>query len=284
VPRSRSFSVSTHLYHGQRLNRDHLREIGAAGFDAVELFATRTHIDYHSESVTADLQGWLADARLELVSVHAPVAESYTGGRWGAPLNLASADSTARESALAEATRALQMARRLPFRTFVVHMGLPRTSQQSPGTSTRDGARRSIEALEEVAAPLGVTLALELIPNELSNPGSLVHFIENALDTGIASICLDLGHAHLEGDVVDAIETVSEHLAVVHAHDNRGRTDEHLVPFEGTIDWAGALTALQKVGFDGPVVMEVAAKGLTTATLARAREARHRMERLLTTM
>jgi sugar phosphate isomerase/epimerase len=284
VPRSRRFGVSTHLYHGQRLNRDHLREIGAAGFEAVELFATRTHIDYHSESATADLQGWLADARLELVSVHAPVAESFTGGRWGPPLNLASANSAGREAALDEATRALQMARRLPFRTFVVHLGLPLAHQQSPGTSTRDAARRSIEALAKVAAPLGVTLAVELISNELSKPGSLVHFIENALDAGIASICLDLGHAHLEGDVVEVIETVSEHIAVVHAHDNRGRNDDHLVPFEGTMDWAGALTALQKVGYDGPVVMEVAANGTTKATLAQARTARDRMERLLMTM
>jgi sugar phosphate isomerase/epimerase len=284
VPRSRRFGVSTHLYHGQRLNRDHLREIGAAGFEAVELFATRTHIDYHSESATADLQGWLADAGLELVSVHAPVAESFTGGRWGPPLNLASANSAGREAALDEATRALQMARRLPFRTFVVHLGLPLAHQQSPGTSTRDAARRSIEALAKVAAPLGVTLAVELISNELSKPGSLVHFIENALDAGIASICLDLGHAHLEGDVVEVIETVSEHIAVVHAHDNRGRNDDHLVPFEGTMDWAGALTALQKVGYDGPVVMEVAANGTTKATLAQARTARDRMERLLMTM
>ena len=66
MPRTRSFAVSTHLYHGQRLNRDHLREIGSAGFDTVELFATRTHFDYHSDVVIADLQGWLADARLEL--------------------------------------------------------------------------------------------------------------------------------------------------------------------------------------------------------------------------
>ena len=47
--------MSTHLYHGSRLNRDHLLEIGASGFQVVELFATRTHLDYHSSSVIADL-------------------------------------------------------------------------------------------------------------------------------------------------------------------------------------------------------------------------------------
>ena len=55
----------------------------------------------------------------------------------------------------------------------------------------------------------------------------------------------------MDGDLVDAIETVSEHLITTHVHDNGGRTDDHLVPFDGTIDWPAALTAVQKVGYDG---------------------------------
>ena len=65
----------------------------------------------------------------------------------------------------------------------------------------------------------------------------------------------------MDGDVVDAIETVSEHLIATHVHDNRGRTDDHLVPFDGTIDWPAALTAVQKVGYDGPLMLEIAAHG-----------------------
>ena len=36
------------------------------------------------------------------------------------------------------------------------------------------------------------------------------------------------------GDVADAIETAAEHLIATHVHDNRGRDDEHLVPYRGT--------------------------------------------------
>jgi sugar phosphate isomerase/epimerase len=270
------------LYLGQRLSRDHLREIGGAGFDMVELCAMRTHFDYHNEASVADLQQWLADAGLRLGSVHAPVSESFTAGRWGAPLNLATPDAARREHALEEATRALQIARRLPFSTLVVHVGIVRSLQQATGENTRDAARRSIETLIARAEPLGVHVAVELIPNELSRAGALVHFVEDVLDRGAASICLDLGHAHLEGDLADVIETVSEHIALVHAHDNGGRGDDHLLPFDGTIDWPAALTGLQKVGYDGTVVLEVAARGSTRETLARAKAARGRMERFLT--
>lgn len=283
MPRGPRFGISTQLYLGQRLGRDHLREVATAGFDAVELHATRTHVDYHSDSGVADLRGWLAEARLELESVHAPVAEGFSAGRWLAPLNLASPDSALRERALHEALQALYVARRIPFRTLVVHAGLVKAQQPEPGANNRDAARRSIEALEAAARPLGVRVAVELVPNELSRASSLVHLVEDVLEAGATGICLDLGHARLEGDVVDAVETVAEHVVLVHAHDNRGRHDDHLVPFDGSIDWPSTLTSLQKVGYDGTLVMEVVAQGSTKDTLARARAARARMERFFDT-
>jgi sugar phosphate isomerase/epimerase len=281
VAGKRAFGISTHLYHNYRLTREHLLEVGAHGFEQVELFATRTHFDYHNPAAVADLQQWLAEAGLDMHGVHAPIGESFSGGRWGPPLTLASADPDVRARALGEAELALQIARRVPFRVLVAHIGLARAQQSSAADNSRDGARRSIEELQRLAAPLGVRVAIELIPNELSRAGSLVHFVEDVLERPDVGICLDFGHAHMEGDLVDAIETVSEHLITTHVHDNRGRTDEHLVPFDGTIDWPAALTAVQKVGYDGTLLLEIAAHGSAKDTLTRARKARQRMERLL---
>jgi sugar phosphate isomerase/epimerase len=278
----RQFGVSTHLYHNQRLSREHLLEIAAYGFEVVEVFATPTHFDYHNPAVVADLQQWLAEAGLQLGSVHAPVSDSYTSGRLGRPLSIASPDENERAAAVAEAQLALQhVARRIPIRTMVAHLGVPRTQQPPGGANARGAARRSIEELQRIGEPLGVAIAVEVLPNELSSPGSLVHFVENDLEPTNVGICLDFGHAHLDGDVVEAIETVSEHLIATHVHDNRGRNDDHLVPFEGTIDWLAALTAVQKVGYDGTLLFEIAAHGSAKETLARAQKTRERMERLL---
>jgi sugar phosphate isomerase/epimerase len=289
----RQFGVSTHLYHGQRLSRDHLLEIAAYGFETIEVFATRTHFDYHNPSAVADLQQWMAEAGLTLHGIHAPVMNAYEGGRWVGPLSLASSDAEARAQAVVETEHALHMARRIPVKVLVTHLGLPRTASQ--GSALRQGgsaqaqdgraaARRSIEELQRTAEPLGVQIAVEVIPNELSRAGSLVHFVEDdveGLEGRPVGICLDVGHAHMDGDLIDAIETVSEHFVTTHVHDNRGRIDEHLVPFEGTIDWAGALTAIQKVGYEGPLMFEMAAHGTAKDTLARAQKARQRMEKML---
>jgi sugar phosphate isomerase/epimerase len=280
VAGTRAFGVSSHLYHNSRLSREHLLEIAAHGFDRVELFATQTHFDFQNQAAVADLQEWLADAGLTLHGVHAPVGESFAAGRWGPPLNIASPDPAARAKAMNETERALQIARRIPFGVFVTHIGLPRTQPAAATDNSRDAARRSLDELQKLAEPFGVTVALEVIPNELSRAGSLVHFIETELEQRGAGICLDFGHAHMDGDLVEAVETVSGHLVTTHVHDNRGRTDDHLLPFEGTIDWPGAMTAIQKVGYDGTLVLEIASHGSPKNTLQRARKARERIERL----
>jgi sugar phosphate isomerase/epimerase len=277
----RQFGLSTHLYHGARLGRNHLIEIGGHGFEAIELFATRTHFDYHSETAAADLQQWLAEAGLRLASIHAPITLSLIGDRWGPALSLAATDSDARALALSESIAALQVARRIPFDVLVIHLGLPRTQQPQPSDNNRDAARRSVDELQRVAEPLGVRIAVEVIPNDLSRAESLVYFVEEVLEETGAGICLDFGHAHMDGDVVDAVETVSEHLIATHVNDNRGRTDDHLAPFDGSIDWASVLTAMQKVGFDGTLMFELAAHGSPQDTLRKARTVRERFHALL---
>src|SRR5262249_42990980 len=159
----------------------------------------------------------------------------------GPPRSLASADADSRARAVDEAKAALHIARRIPMRVLVAHLGVARpgaaadayTGGDDAGTNNREAARRSVEELQREAAPLGVRVAVEVIPNELSRAGSLVHFVEEDVEDDRVGICLDFGHAHMEGDLLDAIETVSGHLITTHVHDNRGKTDDHLVPFDG---------------------------------------------------
>src|SRR6185295_3285902 len=109
---------------GQRLSREHLLEIAAHGFESLEVFATRTHFDYHNPAAVADLQQWLADAGLTLHGIHAPVMAAYEGGREIGPLSLASADAEARSHAVAETELALHIARRIPVKVLVAHLGM----------------------------------------------------------------------------------------------------------------------------------------------------------------
>jgi sugar phosphate isomerase/epimerase len=127
-----------------------------------------------------------------------------------------------------------------------------------------------------------VRVALEVIPNSLSTPSSLVTLLERDLETPHAGVCMDFGHAFLGGDVADAIEAAAEHLIATHVHDNHGRSDDHLVPYQGAIDWDAALVTMQKIGYEGTYLLELANTGSTAAVLEEARRARQRFERVLT--
>ena len=280
----RRFGVSTHLFHESRLTRDHLVHVAAHGFEAIELFATRSHFDYHDGAAIASLGEWLSDTGLQLHSVHAPIFERLQAGQWIGPLSSAAGDEPRRAAAVAEARAALAVAHRLPYRFLVMHLGVP-APRPGPGHADNrpDAARRSLEEIAALAEAAGVKVAVEVIPNALSAPDALVHLIEDELDDLDVGICLDYGHAHLMGDVGEAVETLSGYLWTTHLHDNGGRSDDHLVPFSGTIDWDGAIMATQKIGYDDVLMLEVADTGNPVDVLKRSAAARDRLEQAFVT-
>ena len=274
------FGISTHLYHDQRLGRDQLAQIAGYGFEAVELFATRSHFDYHDPASIDRLRTWLDDTRLRLHSVHLPIFEAYGQGGTGALFSIAAVDGAKRQAAVHEASLAIGVLKRIPAKFVVVHLGSPQ-KYAGAGDNSRASAARSIEEICKLAEPLGARVAMEVIPNPLSSASSLVAMIERDFDGSSVGICLDFGHAHLMGDLADDIEIVAEHLATTHVHDNRGTNDDHLVPYQGTINWPAALVNMLKIGYEGTYLLELANTGSPTAVLEEARRARQRIERAL---
>ena len=183
--------------------------------------------------------------------------------------------------AVAEVEAALKAAAELAATYLVVHLGVPDSQHPAAGDNRRDAVARSLETLDAIAEPLGVRLALEVMPNSLSRPDALVTLLEDDLDLPDAGLCLDFGHAFLMGDLLEAVETCSGHVVTTHVHDNGGGRDEHLVPFEGRIDWDAALMGMRKIGYDGAFIFELAASAEPRSVLERAARARARFERML---
>jgi sugar phosphate isomerase/epimerase len=273
------FGISTHLYHDVRLDRAHLAEVAAYGFEAIEVFATRSHFDYHDRAAIQQLRQWLGETGLALHGIHAPITDRIQGGKWSATTySTATSDAARRQAAVREIEAALQIAREIPVDVMVVHLGTP-SAMNLPGDNARSAAARSMDEIGRLAEPLGVRVAYEVIPNEISTPASIVSMLEQEGETRHAGICLDFGHAHLMGDVPDAVETAAEHLIATHVHDNHRHADDHLPPYRGSIDWDRALMSMQKIGYDGTYLFEVAGSGPTAAVLEETRRARQRFER-----
>jgi sugar phosphate isomerase/epimerase len=275
------FGLSTHLFHHERLDQRHLETIRRHGFDLIELFATRTHFDYHDRTRIAEMRGWLAAAGIDAGSLHAPITDGIRAGVWGRAYSNASSDTTSRQEALDETRAAIDAAAALGCRTVVVHLGIPRGQQTTPRDNDAGAMKKSVEMLAGLATSASLRLALEVIPNDLSTPTALSDLLEGDMDLGEAGICLDFGHAHVLSGAPEAAEALSGHIITTHVHDNDGADDMHLVPFEGTIDWTATLTAMWKIGYPGALVFEVADHGDARGVLQRTVGARGRLRAIL---
>ena len=66
--------------------------------------------------------------------------------------------------------------------------------------------------------------------------------IEDDLEGADVGICMDVGHAFMMGDLADAIETCSRAIwSRRTCTTTTARSDDHLAPGEGSIDWPAAL-------------------------------------------
>ena len=257
----RRFGVSTHLFHDERLTREHLVHIAAHGFELVELFATRSHFDYTDDQSVDQLAEWLSDTRLELHSLHAPICEAIKRGQWFHPFSNAATAEDRRQVAVQGDGR-----RRRRGRQAAVPLSRPprrNAGRVQPCLAItipkrRDGAsRRSTPAATEH----GVRVALEVMPNRLSSASALVTLLEDQLEGRERRHLPGLRPCALMGDLGEAIETLSGHLWTTHVHDNRGTRDDHLVPYSGSINWDAAIMETQKIGYEDVLMFEVASDG-----------------------
>src|SRR5712692_6238969 len=233
--------LSTYLFVNRKLTAALVGEVARAEVSAIELFCSRGHFDYRSADDARELASLLSVNNLKLHSIHSPtMRDSYPKRDSSMPLSISDPERMRRQEAVDEIKRALDLVEHVPFRYCVQHVARPR---DIPDQRRWDAAFSSLELLSLFARQRGVTLALENTPGEMATPANLKHFLEQTRLTGV-KLCFDSGHAHLDGKISSALEAAGEMLVTTHLHDNRGERDDHLLPYEGTIDWNELLPAL----------------------------------------
>src|ERR1700690_4074286 len=268
--------LSTYRYINQPLTPALLAEISQAGVAGVEIFCAPQHFPYREPQAVRELAEALGEYHLEVHALHSPTERDLAPGREsGVPISISDPERIRRIDAVDEVKRALEVAERIPFRYLIQHLGHGR---QSADPRKLDAAFSSLEQLSVFAKARGVTIALENTTDELGAPASLQHFIA---DTHLhdLKLCFDVGHAHIEEGVQASFDAMRERVVSTHIHDNHGDKDEHLLPFDGTIDWDAALAGFAAAPVTLPFVFEIKAQaGAAAPELAAIREACDKLE------
>lgn len=124
-------------------------------------------------------------------------------------------------------------------------------------------------SLLDASAKTGVKIALEnmfgydpekdkLCPTYFSYMADILELLDRTEGREQFVVCLDVGHANIIGEesVSDCIRKLDKNLKLLHLHDNFGKNDDHMPPFNGNIDWKDTIHALREVDYDGVLSLE----------------------------
>ena len=134
--------------------------------------------------------------------------------------------------------------------------------------------------LFEKAEKNGITIALENVwrPDYLD-------FIYKNIKSDYIKFCYDSGHENCFTKGFDYLSEYGDKLAALHLHDNDGKSDQHNLPFSGTVDWKRIMKKLREINYKGTLSLEINAQysGEINAYTAEAYllEAKSRADRLI---
>jgi sugar phosphate isomerase/epimerase len=254
--------LSTYLFVSRKLTHEHLEQIAGAGFQGVEIFCTRSHFEYSMKPEVRAMADALEAHHLQLVSMHAPTSRDLSAMREsGTPLSICEVERVRRVEAMDELKRVIDVADDLPYSRLILHMG---GARETADPRKRDAAFSTLEHLILHAHHAGVAICVENTTSEMGDPAYLRAFVDETRLTGLR-FNFDIGHAHLadfpeEERLERSFSPLGELVSSVHLHDNHGEKDEHLPPYDGTIDWTSAVKTLRSQQTSLPIVLELKEK------------------------
>jgi sugar phosphate isomerase/epimerase len=245
-------SLSTHLFVFHALDEAVVRLFPKYGFRNAELWGMPPHFPAGDPATGDALADLLARHEVTAASVHSPLypdVRRYKSDRW---YSLCSEDEAHRLESVAATIRSADYLARHGGGVVILHTSFP---GERVFPHRWHAFLASLDALCE-ALPESVRFAVENTPGESSRTEKILELVDRYPASRVG-LCLDIGHAHMQGSVLNAIRLAGSRLAHVHASDNHGIHDDHLVPGKGTILWEPVIAALREIHFGGMFTLEL---------------------------
>jgi L-ribulose-5-phosphate 3-epimerase len=245
---------------------ERLGAAAAAGYDFVEISIDETEarlsrLDWN-EQQRAELRRVVADTGIPLISLCLSAQRRFPMG---------SASPEIRQKSLDIVHKAIHLAHDLGVRMVLV-----------PGydvfyePSTPASQDRFLTGLHQAvhwASRAGVLLGLENSDVSVTSITQALAFVHQ-LNSPWLQVYGDIGNLNALGlDVVAELEAGAGHLAGIHVKDTTAGEFRHIPLGQGTVPFVAAFRTLWKIGFSGPIMLEMwgdeAADALQTVTASR---------------
>ena len=234
---------------------DGARKMAADGYECIDFNFQNTETNYYEAREEDFLEEML---KIKKTFSQNGITVNQIHGPWRFPQDGTEYDRAER---FGKMTKAMVMAKHLGAKFMAVHPLMPfgANSPENP-EEVFNINKRYFEALAKVGAGLGVTVCLENTPFPdfpLARCEDILHLVKE-INSPFLKMCFDTGHANILGEpIYQTIKDIGyDTLKILHCHDNDGKNDQHLPPYEGVIDWSELAEALFDIGYDGALCFE----------------------------
>lgn len=177
----------------------------------------------------------------------------------GAP-SLWGADANAADSYLEVLRRNITNCAHLDIPTLVVHVTPP-----LDGTASFETGAQRLRAIVDLAETAHVRLAFEN-----TSPSDFIFRTLDLFREPFVGFCYDSGHEAKQSPERHYLPELGDRLFCTHLHDTGAGGATHLIPFDGTIDFARVTRELHGTPYAGPLTLELDYKGPATTESKKA--------------
>jgi L-ribulose-5-phosphate 3-epimerase len=177
-------------------------------------------------------------------SLHAPL---------GSSIDISHLDSGIREHSVQIMKQALHACSELNCSLLIMH--LSNRFSEDDLHSRVVNARHGMEELVPYARHKNIRIAIENLISPASN--DLLSTIIKGNDDPAVGVCFDTSHANVAKELSSFLSEFGSRVIAVHISDNKGMLDDHMLPYEGSIDWSQFMSEFSRSGYPGTFLLEV---------------------------
>ncbi|SDS01501.1 Sugar phosphate isomerase/epimerase [Paenibacillaceae bacterium GAS479] len=247
---------------------DAIRRIARlGGFKSVELTVWNEELlnGYYTPSTNRQLRQLIADEGLKLSELFC------------IPLGMASEDAKQRAASVEYLKRVLDVAHQLgadtvltvtscPFELDFPFEQLKPTSQEwtielPKGLDWKRNWSDFVDTMHQYEVLLedaNMRMAIEPHPNRMIHNSAGMLRLMDQLSTNRIGLNLDPSHLFPMGEMAQVVAyEVGDRIFHTHFSDNDGQSNAHWRPGKGKIDWGATIRALDDIGYNGPLSLEL---------------------------
>jgi len=246
------FSINTDYITDKDSPEPVLRHIAQAGFTHVHWCHHWASDFIYHEAEIAQIGRWLSSFGLKLLDLH---------GSAGIEKQWVSDQEYQRAAGVELVRNRIEMTARLGGDAVVMH--IPNIEwPHVPIEQARAAIRQSLDELEPFARQRHIKIALENTFSPLFW-GEVQRLLADYAPSYLG-VCYDSGHGHISGNGLEELEKVKDRLICVHLHDNNTLSDQHKLPFTGSIDWNRLLKIIRESAYQKCLNQEVSVRNMET--------------------